>query len=90
MRRIVLFTKNMPGMVAFYRDVLDLKLGISGIGGISGKWASGASTTGHAAASGGVARGGFWSILSIPAAGMPSTATFFPVILTCAGLRGPA
>ena len=26
MRRIVLFTKNMPGMVAFYRDVLGLKL----------------------------------------------------------------
>jgi hypothetical protein len=26
MRRIVLFTKNTPGMVAFYRDVLDLKL----------------------------------------------------------------
>jgi catechol-2,3-dioxygenase len=26
MRRIVLFTKDMPGMVAFYRDVLGLKL----------------------------------------------------------------
>ena len=26
MRRIVLFTKNMPGMVAFYRDGLGLKL----------------------------------------------------------------
>src|SRR5256885_9327350 len=26
LRRIVLFTKNMPGMVAFYRDVLGLKL----------------------------------------------------------------
>jgi catechol 2,3-dioxygenase-like lactoylglutathione lyase family enzyme len=26
MRRIVLFTKNMPGMTAFYRDVLGLKL----------------------------------------------------------------
>jgi catechol 2,3-dioxygenase-like lactoylglutathione lyase family enzyme len=26
MRRIVLFTKDMPGMVAFYRDVLGLRL----------------------------------------------------------------
>ncbi len=26
MRRIVLFTKDMPGMIAFYRDVLDLSL----------------------------------------------------------------
>lgn len=26
MRRIVLFTRNMPGMVAFYRDVLGLRL----------------------------------------------------------------
>ena len=26
MRRIILFTKDMPGMVAFYRDVLGLKL----------------------------------------------------------------
>lgn len=26
MRRIVLFTKDMPGMVKFYRDVLGLKL----------------------------------------------------------------
>jgi catechol 2,3-dioxygenase-like lactoylglutathione lyase family enzyme len=26
MRRIVLFTKDMPGMTAFYRDVLGLKL----------------------------------------------------------------
>jgi predicted enzyme related to lactoylglutathione lyase len=26
LRRIILFTKNMPGMVAFYRDVLGLKL----------------------------------------------------------------
>ena len=26
MRRIVLFTKDMPGMVSFYRDVLVLKL----------------------------------------------------------------
>ena len=26
LRRIVLFTKNMPGMIAFYRDVLGLKL----------------------------------------------------------------
>ncbi len=26
MRRIVLFTKNMPGMMAFYRDVLGLKV----------------------------------------------------------------
>ena len=26
MRRIVLFTKDMPGMVAFYRDVLGLPL----------------------------------------------------------------
>jgi catechol 2,3-dioxygenase-like lactoylglutathione lyase family enzyme len=26
MRRIVLFTKDMPGMVAFYRDVLGLEL----------------------------------------------------------------
>jgi catechol 2,3-dioxygenase-like lactoylglutathione lyase family enzyme len=26
MRRIVLFTKNMPGMVAFYRDVLGFRL----------------------------------------------------------------
>ena len=26
LRRIVLFTKNMPGMVTFYRDVLGLKL----------------------------------------------------------------
>ena len=26
MRRIVLFTRDMPGMLAFYRDVLGLKL----------------------------------------------------------------
>ncbi len=26
MRRIVLFTKDMPGMTAFYRDVLGLRL----------------------------------------------------------------
>lgn len=26
MRRIVLFTKDMPGMVRFYRDVLGLEL----------------------------------------------------------------
>ncbi len=26
MRRIVLFTKDMPGMMAFYRDVLGLRL----------------------------------------------------------------
>ena len=26
LRRIILFTKNMPGMVAFYRDVLGLRL----------------------------------------------------------------
>ncbi|MCX7362038.1 MAG: VOC family protein [Alphaproteobacteria bacterium] len=26
MRRIVLFTKNMPAMIAFYRDVLGLKM----------------------------------------------------------------
>ena len=26
MRRIVLFTKDMPGMTAFYRDVLGLKV----------------------------------------------------------------
>ena len=26
MRRIVIFTKDMPGMIAFYRDVLGLRL----------------------------------------------------------------